>query len=66
MDLLKDTKWVLGLVGLVIAGIFMLAALGKMDPQQAVSSAVGFVSGVLVAWKRGVLPVEPPNPDGGV
>jgi len=61
MDLLKDTKWVLGLVGLVIAGIFMLAALGKMDAQLAVGSAVSFVSGVLVAWKRGVAQTDPPD-----
>jgi hypothetical protein len=55
-DALKSSYVVLGLTALVVVGMFLLAALGRMDAQLAVGSAVSFVMGVLTAWKRGVTP----------
>lgn len=55
MDL-KNSYVVLVLTGLVVVGMFGLAALGKMDSTMAVSTASAFVMGVLAAWKRGTAP----------
>lgn len=51
---LSNTWLVLGLTAIVVVGMFVLAALGKMDAQLAVGSAVSFVMGVLTSWHRGV------------
>lgn len=39
----------LGIVGLMLVGIFVLAALGKIDAQVAITSAVGAVGALVVA-----------------
>ena len=57
-SMLRDSKFVLGLVGLIVVCTTVLVALGRVEFVDAVKALGGLLTGVGLAWARGSEPGE--------
>jgi len=58
-SMLRDTKFVLALVGLVVVCTTVLVALDQVEFVDAVTALGSLLTGVGISWLRGAAPAEP-------